>query len=223
FARGGSKGVPRKNLAEVGGRPLVARAVDVGRRCPSIDEVFVSTEDEEIAECARAAGATVAFLRPAELATDRVAELLAWRHAIETLRAQGRTFDTMVSLPATCPLRAVDDVEAAITLYRTGGADMVVSTTATDVNPWFNLVTRDPDGSTAFPFKPAERIVRRQDAAPVLKLTAVAYVTSPAWVMTQDNVLSGRLKSIVVPPERGVDIDSPLDLAFARFLAESGA
>src|SRR4051812_30459342 len=111
FARGGSKGLPRKNLQPLAGRPLVAHAIAHGLACPLIERVVVSTDDDDIARVAEAAGALVPFRRPAELASDTAPEWLAWRHAVVTYEELFGTgsIDTFVCLPATAPLRRGED------------------------------------------------------------------------------------------------------------------
>src|SRR5436853_7691221 len=105
-ARGGSKGVKRKNLRLLQGKPLIAWSIEIAKKCASLDRVIVSTEDREIADVARSFGAEVPFLRPAELAQDDSAELLVWRHALRTLTdLEGKTPDALVNIPATSPLR----------------------------------------------------------------------------------------------------------------------
>ena len=105
FARGGSKGIPRKNIKPLGGKPLIAWSIDTALQCPSIDRVIVSTDDPEIGDVARLHGAEVPFIRPKELAGDTSAEWYAWRHAVDFFEAQSCQFDKFVSLPATSPLR----------------------------------------------------------------------------------------------------------------------
>ena len=130
FARGGSKGLPRKNVLPLCGKPLIAYAVEIARQSRYISDIFVSTDDREIAEAAAKAGAKIPFTRPAELAQDKSPERLVWRHAIEWNRNQSEypRMDIMVSLPATAPLRTVDEVDQAIELYLKGGADTVFVT-----------------------------------------------------------------------------------------------
>lgn len=217
FARGGSKGVPGKNLRTLGGEPLVSRAVRLGLAHPLIDRLFVSTDDEAIAEAARAAGAEVPFLRPAELATDTAPEREAWRHAIRAICGPEPCFDIFVSLPATCPLRDPEDVTRAIELYETGVADTVVTVTEPHAHPAFNMVTPTQNGLVRR-FLELPGITRRQDAPTTLELTAVCYVTSPVFVLATDSYFNGRVAASFVPPERAVDIDIELDLAFAEFL-----
>ena len=217
FARGGSKGVPGKNLRPLGGKPLVAIAVELGLTHPLIDRMFVSTDDPAIAEAARAAGAEVPFLRPAELATDTAPEREAWRHAIREICGQEACFDLFVSLPATCPLRAPEDVTRAIERYLQGGADTVVTVTEARAHPAFNMVAPTEDGLVRR-YQQLPDITRRQDAPTALDLTAVCYVTSPSFVLEADAIFDGRVAACHVPQERAVDIDTETDLAFAEFL-----
>src|SRR5947209_3702567 len=114
FARGGSKGVPGKNIRALAGRPLIAHAIDAALQTPGLDRVTVSTDDPAIADIARRSGADVPFMRPADLASDTASEWQAWRHAIHELQAQGQDFDTFVSVPAVCPLRSPIDILACL-------------------------------------------------------------------------------------------------------------
>ena len=165
-ARGRSKGVPRKNLRPLAGKPLIVHTIEVARACAGIDRVVVSTEDDEIAETALAAGAEVPFRRPAELATDDAPEWLVWRHAVETLVVDG-TISAVASLSVTAPLRAVSDVEACLALLRDSDADLVLTVCASDRHPRFNMVSLE-DGNRARLAMPSPApIHRRQDAPPI--------------------------------------------------------
>ncbi|MGE4553642.1 MAG: NTP transferase domain-containing protein, partial [Desulfovibrionaceae bacterium] len=222
FARGGSKGVPGKNLRPLGGRPLVARAVETGLACPRIDRMFVSTDDPAIAEAARAAGAEVPFLRPAELAGDKTPERLAWRHAIQALGGPG-SFDVFVSLPCTAPLRAVADVDACLDRFLEGGADTVIAVTEAAHHPSFNMVRLDDAGYAALAMPLPGGVANRQQAPRLYDITTVAYVTTPEFVLRTDSYFQGRVRTVTVPAERALDIDTELDLAFAEFLLDRQA
>jgi N-acylneuraminate cytidylyltransferase len=219
FARGGSKGVPRKNIRSFLGRPLIARAIDVARESALIDRVVVSTEDEEIAEIARRYGAEVPFMRPAELAADSASEFLAWKHALSALAAVGEPVGTFVSIPATSPLRSVEDVDACIRLLQTSDADLILTVTPAHRHPMFNMVTVGADGLVRMAMIPEQPIQRRQDAPPVYDVCTVAYAARPEFVLESAVMLGGRTRAVVVPEERSLDIDTELDLLFAEFLA----
>ena len=130
FARGGSKGLPGKNIRSLGGKPLIAWSIEQARAVESIERVIVSTDSPEIAEVARYYGAEVPFTRPSELAQDDSSEWLSWRHALTyILESAGSMPTAMVSVPATAPLRLPIDIQRCIDLYREGGTDLVLTTT----------------------------------------------------------------------------------------------
>jgi N-acylneuraminate cytidylyltransferase len=220
FARGGSKGVPRKNIRPLGGVPLIGWSIRIGKACPSLETVIVSTDDAEIAEIAKAHGAEVPFERPPELASDTASEWLAWRHAISWYRSHRGEFDAFVSLPATSPFRAVDDVEACLGVLRDDpGADVVATVKKADRSPYFNMVALDPDGAARLVIPPAQGVTRRQDAPVVYDMTTVAYAARPDFVRDRAGLFDGRLRVVEVPAERALDIDTPFDFAVAEYLA----
>jgi CMP-N-acetylneuraminic acid synthetase len=144
FARGGSKGIPNKNLQTVGGRPLITRAIETGQATAGIERILVSTDSDEIAEVALAAGAEVPFLRPEQLAGDASPEWLSWKHALTFLEEMdGQLPESFVSIPATSPLRLTSDVEACLTAYGQGNWDAIITVTEAQRNPFFNMVSLD--------------------------------------------------------------------------------
>ena len=220
FARGGSKGVPRKNIRPLGGKPLIAHAIGIGLASKMIDRLVVSTDDEEIAHVAQQWGAEVPFLRPPELARDDSPELLSWRHLLESLQAPpgARTIDVVVSLPAPSPLRAVEDVENCIRALLDSDADVVVGVKSAARNPYFDMVVFDESNYVQTAMQPERPIYRRQDAPAVFDLTTVAYAARPGFVMKAKSIFDGKVKGVVVPTERAVDIDTELDFKFAEFM-----
>ncbi|MDY0873659.1 acylneuraminate cytidylyltransferase family protein [Dongia rigui] len=218
FARGGSKGVPRKNVRPLAGRPLIAHAIDAARHVPAIGRVVVSTDDAEIAAAARAAGAEVPFMRPAELATDGAAEWLAWRHAITALRDAGGKIDLFVSVPAVCPLRTNADIEACIARYEQGDADLVMTAIEAKANPYYTLVELDAAGAPHLVKQPPASLSGRQQAPKVLQLVAGCYVASPDFILAQPGIWAGRLRLVEIAAEHGVDIDTEIDFALADLL-----
>jgi N-acylneuraminate cytidylyltransferase len=220
FARGGSKGVPRKNIRMLAGKPLIAHAIDTALASRFIDRVVVSTEDEEIAAVARHYGAEVPFMRPADLAKDDSPEWLAWQHAIRTLCGQhGRpAWRAFVSLPATSPMRSVDDVDGCIKMLLESDADIVIAVSPTGHNPYFNMVTLDDEGCVRLLIQPSKAAFRRQDVPAVYGLTGIAYATRPEFVLRADSMFQGKVMARIVPPERALDIDTELDFEIAEFL-----
>ena len=217
---GGSKGLPRKNLRLLAGKPLIAHAIDVALSSQWIDRVIVSTDDAEIARVARQYGAEVPFMRPAELALDDSPEWLVWCHAIQTLMAaeDAHEIDLFVCIPPTSPLRAVEDVDACVRTLIESDADLVVTVKPADRNPYFNMIVLDRQGYAHLVLESGRPIFQRQQAPPVFDMTTVAYAVRPEVLSKAQSIFEGKVRAVVVPRERAVDIDTELDLKFAEFL-----
>jgi CMP-N-acetylneuraminic acid synthetase len=221
FARGGSKGVPGKNIKPLDGKPLIAHSIDIARSCAGIETVIVSTDDAAIAAAAREHGAEAPFLRPAELATDASPEWLAWRHAIEWVRKDRGDFDVFLSLPPTSPFRNVQDVESCIrALTEDPAADIAITVKDAHRSPYFNMVALDSQGYADLVIKPTASITRRQDAPAVYDITTVAYAARPSFILKANGIFEGRIKTVKVPPERALDIDTPYDFLLAEAIAK---
>lgn len=220
FARGGSKGIPRKNIRPFLGKPLIAHAIRAAKASRYISRVIVSTDDEEIAKTAVRYGAEVPFMRPAELAGDKSSEWLAWRHAIsETEKTYDQPIDIFVSIPATAPLRSPEDIDRCITKLTTSDADIVITMKPAERSPYFNMVRYNKQGSLQLVIPPAKAILGRQDAPVVYDMTTVAYAARPAFIMKANGLFEGKVQAVEIPPERAVDIDTELDFTIAEFLA----
>ena len=217
FARGGSKGLPGKNIRPFGGKPLIAWSIEHALAVKRIARVIVSTDSEAIASVARDHGAEVPFMRPAALAQDDSPEWLAWRHAINYLRETTEEMpEVMVSVPATAPLRLPLDVENCLDEYEGGGADIVITVTDARRNPYFNMVTINPDNTVHLVSPPQLPLIGRQQAPVVYDIATVCYAASSEFVMTHDSIFEGRVKAVHVPPARGLDIDTLLDFQIAE-------
>ena len=214
FARGGSKGVPRKNIRDFNGKPLIAWTIELALNLGIFEHVYVSTDSQEIADVALQYGAEVPFLRPAELASDTAPERLAWRHAVQNLPA----FDIMVSLPATAPMRRSETILKCIELYKESDADTVIAVTKSGHNPAFNMIYMDEDGLSHLLFGGKEQILRRQDGRSSFDITTVCYVLSPDTILKQNRVMEGKVRSVIVDQEEAIDIDTMLDFDIAQFL-----
>jgi N-acylneuraminate cytidylyltransferase len=218
FARGGSKGLPGKNIALLAGKPLIAYAIETALHSALVDRVVVSTDDPEIARVAQAFGAEIPFMRPAELAQDRTPEWLAWQHAIRELGLGAS--DVFLSIPTTAPLRSVEDVDACITCLRETDADVVITVTEAQRNPYFNMVTLNADSEARLVIQPSEAIAGRQAAPAVFDMTTVAYAARPSFVMSSAGLFEGSVRAVLVPRERALDIDTPLDLRLAELMLQ---
>jgi len=221
-ARGGSKGLPGKNVRPLGGVPLIAWSIRQAKAVSRIRRVIVSTDSEEISAVARDAGAEVPFMRPAELAQDTSPERAVWRHALEYLKAtEGAYPDVLIVVPATAPLRLPEDLERCLDEFQQGGADTVITISEAHRNPYFNMVKTRADGCAELVIPPADgSLTRRQDAPDVYDMTTVAYVTHPEFVMRADTIFSGRVRAVQIPAERAVDIDTLLDFKVAECLLQ---
>lgn len=220
FARGGSKGIPKKNLEVVGDKTLVGHAVDAARRAATVDRVLVSTDDPDIASAARGAGAEVPFLRPDDLAADDTPEIEAWRHAIRAVRGAGQSIESFVSVPPTSPLRLPKDIDDCVRRLHRTPADVVITAREAQRNPYFNMVEVDDDGWATLVADEERSVNRRQEAPDVFDLTTVAYAAQPSYVLETDSLLAGDVRIVEVPQERSLDIDTPTDLEIVRSLYE---
>lgn len=215
FARGGSKGLPGKNIKPLAGKPLLQYSIDTALASDLIEQVFVSTDDQAIAQAAIEGGA-ILIERPAELATDQSPEWLSWRHAVEWATERYGSFDGFVSLPATSPLRSQDDVKAAILKRQAETADICIAVTPASRSPYFNMVKYNEAGFVELVNQPEGEVSRRQDAPKVFDITTVVYATTPEFVLNNYGLFSGKVASIEVPKARAVDIDDIYDFRLAE-------
>jgi CMP-N-acetylneuraminic acid synthetase len=222
-ARGGSKGVPRKNLQLLGGRPLVAHAVDAGRRATLVSRVVCSTDDPDIADAAREAGADVPFLRPRELAQDSSEDWPVFTHALGWLEQhEGWVPDLIVNLRPTSPLRTPSHVDAAIQLLLETGADSVKAVCLARQHP-HKMWLRRSDGHIEPFLKTPFRLSRgpdvpRAELEDVYWQNGVVDVTRREVIFEQGVMIGRRVAGLVTRPEDSIDIDTTLDLVLAELL-----
>jgi N-acylneuraminate cytidylyltransferase len=206
-ARGGSKGVPRKNIREVGGRPLIAWTIEEARKSKYIDRLVLSSDDAEIIAVARSWGCEAPFVRPAELARDESPGIDPVLHAMEMVPG----FDWLVLLQATSPLRTVDDIDGCLERCAATGADACVSVTPAEQSPYW-MFTLGNDGRMR-PLLPASgESSRRQDLPPAYLLNGAVYVAGCEWLRRTKTFVTEETIGFVMPPERSLDIDTERDL-----------
>jgi len=224
-ARGGSKGIPRKNMQLLAGKPLVAHAVEVGLAVARVTRVLCSTDDEEIADAARTAGAEVPFLRPTELAQDRSEDWPVFVHALEWLeRQEGWRPDIVVNLRPTSPLRQPRHVDDAIQLLLETGADSVKAICLARQHP-HKMWLRDDNGCIEPYLKTPFRLQRgpdvpRAELDDVYWQNGVVDVTRREVILEQRRVIGARVAGLVTELAESIDIDTPLDLALAEMLLQ---
>ncbi|MBO1900600.1 acylneuraminate cytidylyltransferase family protein [Leucobacter weissii] len=214
-ARGGSTGVPGKNIRVLQGRPLIAHTIGQALACPEIDGVYVSTDSAEIAEVAERFGATVLGLRPAELATDEAPKLPVIRHLVEAVEASGATVRRIVDLDPTSPLREVADISACLGLLD-ARTDLVITGYLSDKNPYFNMVEEREGGVFRPVVHTGRDVVARQLAPRVYAMNGSVYCW---WRETfSESLWAGRTRLHEMPRERSVDIDHELDWKLVELL-----
>lgn len=218
-ARGGSKGVPRKNVRPLAGRPLIVHTLETAlARRARFHRVVVSTDDPEIAELARASGADVPFLRPAELAADHSPTLPVIRHALHEIEAlDGVRLDWVCLLQPTAPLRAPEDLDAALDLAAAGGCDSVISVVR--VFAHHPILMKKIEGDRLLPFCLEEREgTRRQDYQPAAYMRNGAIYLSRREALERGSIWGEEIRPLEMPPERSLNIDDPLDFKLAELL-----
>ena len=218
FARGGSKGLPGKNLLPINGVPLIGHSIEIAKKINQINKIFVSTDSEEIAEVGKLFGAEV-IERPEDLASDTASEWEAWKHAIEHVGKKYGDFDQFISLPATAPCRRYIDVHRCMQAL-VDDVDMVITTTESHRNPWFNMVTNNSEGYARL-VNTSQGFKRRQDSPKCQDMATVAYIARPSFINNNESIWDGNVKAIKVPQHTAVDIDTFYDYSVAKMLMES--
>ncbi|MDP2143568.1 MAG: acylneuraminate cytidylyltransferase family protein [Gallionella sp.] len=218
-ARGGSKRLPRKNVLDLGGKPLIAWSIEAACDCPYLDEVMVTTDDAEIANVARLHGANVPFLRPEALASDTAASFDAIKHAIDFYQHEmGREFDFVVLLQPTSPLRGARDISAAIELLEQKNADAIISVCEVDHSPlWMNTL---PDDLSMDKFIRDEvKNVRSQDLPKNYRLNGAIYICRTSRLLAEESFfISGNIFAYIMNRNESVDIDDISDFRLAQSL-----
>lgn len=209
-ARGGSTSIPRKNLAPLAGRPLIAWTIEAALRCPAIDRVVVSTDDGEIAAVAREHGAETPFIRPPELARDDTPTMPVVLHALQQLSAEGYVPGSVMLLQPTSPLRTSADINAAIALAQERSADSVVSVSLAASHP--HLAKRITTDGRLEDFMAHPPVVRRQDLEPVYALNGAIYLIRREPLVESQTFYGPKTYAYVMPSERSIDVDTEWDL-----------
>ncbi|GEO09926.1 acylneuraminate cytidylyltransferase family protein [Segetibacter aerophilus] len=220
--RGGSKGVPGKNIRLLKDKPLIAYTIEAASGSLHINNLIISTDDESIASIAKQYGAAVPFMRPADLATDTASKWPVFIHAVETYeKLSGKSVDYLVDLDVTVPLKIAEDIDGAIELALSDTtADVVITGYEPERNPYFNMMEVDDNGYAQIVKKGDRPIVRRQDAPKVYSLTPAAYVVKKSALYEYEHWSKARCKIYEIPRERAVDIDTEIDFKIVEFLMD---
>jgi CMP-N,N'-diacetyllegionaminic acid synthase len=223
-ARGGSKSIPRKNLADVAGRPLLAYIVEAGLTARLVDRLIVSTEDEEIADAARSLGAEVPFRRPEALATDEVSLIPVVQHAMRAMDASGFRGDVIVSLQATSPFLTGEDVDRVVERLHDRSADSAVSVERIEHHHPFWVKRLEED--RLYPFNEAsdDSFLQRQDLPPAYILDGGIFARRRRLLESwsgRDFCLGDDVRAVVLGGEKSLHLDDPIQLDMVRFLMEA--
>lgn len=212
-ARGGSKGIPRKNLKLLGDKPLIAYTIELARELFEDAQICVSTDDEEIAAFARTYGNIVPFIRPAHLSTDEASSQDVILHALDFYRE--KTFKSIVLLQPTSPFRKKEHVAACLNLFDSS-LDMVTTVYESKSNPYFNLMEENGEGFLE-KSKPSG-CTRRQDCPPVYELNGAVYVINTASVRMMPIASFKKVKKVEMSSFDSIDLDTPLDWKIATLV-----
>jgi CMP-N,N'-diacetyllegionaminic acid synthase len=220
--RGGSKGVPGKNIRPLLGKPLIEYTIEAGLKSALIDELIVSTDSEKIASIAISAGASVPYLRPPELATDKANKWDVFRHLCESWESiNNKTIDYLVDLDVTVPLKTEDDIDEAIRMALSyPDADVVITGYDPDRNPYFNMMEVTRDGISQIVKKTNKPIVRRQDAPKVYSLTPAAFVIKRSAIFNLSHWSQGICRVCPMDRYRAIDIDTEFDFELVEFIMQ---
>lgn len=217
-ARAGSVGVPGKNIKELNGKPLIYYSIEQAKKCKFIDNIYVSTDSELIANIAKAANVEVPFLRPESLADNETSKLTVIQHLVSYVERQSKEIDVIIDLDVTSPLREVEDIQNCFNML-TPDVDMVITGYLSNKNPYFNMVEVNDTGFVTLSKKNQGYFGSRQSAPKVYAMNASIYVwrrhalDKPLWE-------NNRMKLYEMPEERSVDIDTPLDWKLVELLMD---
>jgi len=218
-ARGGSKGLPGKNVKQLAGKPLIAYTIEQAKGSKYIDRVIVSTEDDQIAKVAGKFNAEVPFKRPKELAEDNSSMIDVLLHAVKWMEGEAKfKFDILVLLHVTTPLREADDIDKCIELLVDEKADNVFSVAEAYRNPYFNMV--EVNAGNEVRLVKEGNFATRQSAPKVFDMNSSIYVWWKDTFKAEKSLFLKKTRVYPMPRERSVDIDEPLDFRIAEMLLE---
>ena len=219
LARGGSKGVPGKNVRLLVGKPLIVHTLDQARASGLFDVIAVSSDDAEILRVAKTWGVDELVERPAEMASDAAPKLPAVRHCVaEVERRRGMQFDIVVDLQPTSPIRLPEDIHGAVRLLEETSAPNVITGALAKCSPYFNLLEERLDGTVGLSKPVDPPLARRQDAPRCFDMNGSIYVWRREAFLAEARLFLEGTRLYVMPEERSVDIDTELDFGFAEFL-----
>lgn len=218
-ARGGSKGVPNKNLRDMCGKPLIAHTIERARETAIFDLIAVSSDSQEILDVSSGWGADLLVRRPDELANDEAPKIPVIHHCLTAAEnAKAQIFDTLVDLDATSPLRSAADIIGAVKLLESSMVSSVITGAVSHRSPYFNLVEVDKSGFVRLSKRLETPVTRRQDAPKCFDMNASVYVWNRNVFVASPSVFYEDTLLLEMPVERSHDIDSELDFEWVEYL-----
>ncbi len=218
-ARGGSKGVKNKNIKELNGKPLIAYTIEQAKASGIFEHIVISTDSDDIANIAKQYGAEVFFKRSDEMASDTAGKLEVIKDAFKRSEEYyNKTFDYLVDLDATAPLRDVEDIINSFKQFKENNNDNLITAMPSRRSPYFNLVEQDKNGKVYLSKKLDSAIVRRQDVPKSYDMNASIYIWKRDVILNENSIFLERTGLYVMPEERSIDIDSEIDFKFVEFL-----
>jgi CMP-N,N'-diacetyllegionaminic acid synthase len=214
-ARGGSKGLPGKNIRLLKGKPLIVYTIEAALESGCVRNVVVSTDDEMIADVARGAGAEVPFLRPAELATDEAKSIDVLKHAVQYFENRRQNYEHILLLQPTSPLRTAKDIQKAMGQFLQSGADSLQSITPAQTHPY--LLRQRSNTGQLNPFFQIEDHIRRQELTELYELNGALYLMKRDLLMESGQIVGPSNQGYIMPVERSVDIDTLWDFRLAEW------
>jgi CMP-N,N'-diacetyllegionaminic acid synthase len=214
-ARGGSRGVPRKNVRDLAGKPLIAWTIQEALRSQYIDRLVLSSEDAEIMRIAQSYGCDVPFTRPADLSRDETPGVAPVLHALGELPG----YDIVVLLQTTSPMRTAADIDGCVEHMIDSGASACVSVTAAQQSPYW-MFTMDSRGIMEPLLKADSRALRRQELPAVYALNGAVYAAKCDWLLEYETFITRETVGFLMPQDRSLDIDTELDLRIAQCIVQ---
>lgn len=220
-ARSGSKGLPRKNIRLLLGKPLIAWTIEAAKASSYIDTTIVSTEDAKIATLARKFGAEIPFMRPRRLARDNSKGMEVVLHAMNWLENHGEKYDLLMLLQPTSPLRKCEDIDKAIEFLFRKRAKAVISVCPSEHHPWWSITLTQAKRINKFE---KNKIINknRQDLAVFYRINGALYLAYVDYLRKIKSFIGNQTYAYIMPQERSIDIDTTLDFEFAEFLMRKG-
>ena len=214
FARGGSKGIPNKNIVDFNGSTLLGHSIAILKDYFPPERIYVSSDSDIILDHAAMHGASP-VKRPDILATDKSNELLSWLNMCEQLNFEPH--QSFLVAPVTSPFRNLNDIKEGVNLWNTKKYDVIMSKSPSSRSPYLNMITEDSSGALR-PLTYKADLHRRQDAPTFWDILTVLYITNYEYILKTSKLLAGKVGWIDIPKMRSIDIDTPFDLNYARIL-----